>query len=453
MQAKYEYFNKNTTGSSIPHINQSLFYKLEVPIPPKEEQEEIVAELEKRLSDYHRGFINAEAEMNNISHYRNSILQQAISGNLTDKWRAKNKKRSDTSQLIENIIKWKKTEGLLSEDYLYNPGRIKKPAYIPKVWQWITLDLASAKIFDGSHFSPKNRPQGDFKYITAKNVKEFRLDLSNVTYISKDDHEVIYKRADVRKNDVFYIKDGVTAGIAAVNTLTEEVSILSSLAVFRVNEKYIDPNYLAIFLNSPAIRNLILSQVYGVAITRLTLTKLRAAFVALPTIHEQKEIIKQVDLLFFKAESLEKEQTKTIDDIMRLRNSLFQIAFTGGLAKHYDKNLKWYKVVFDNLELEKNKILKSFSQNNKNKTLGLNKIKAMSDKNIIDILLNSPEHSLPIEEVWQQSSYYDKENIEGFYEELESLIDGKLPAKPSVIFNFTDSKKIHGILKLKDHAN
>jgi type I restriction enzyme S subunit len=76
-------------------------------------------------------------------------------------------------------------------------------------------------------------PKNEQHRITAKNIKEGRLDLTNITYLGEEAHREIYSRCDVKPGDVLYIKDGATTGMAAVNRLEEEFSLLSSVGVFR----------------------------------------------------------------------------------------------------------------------------------------------------------------------------------------------------------------------------
>lgn len=151
------------------------------------------------------------------------------------------------------------------------------------------------RIMDGTHFSPKNSAQGQFRYITAKNIKEMRLALDEVTYLSREDHEAIYKRCPVKKGDVLYIKDGATTGVATINTLDEEFSLLSSVAVLRGKPEVLDNCYLAYYLNSSHGRSHMLGMVAGVAITRLTLTKLNDAEIPLPPLEEQQRIVAKIE--------------------------------------------------------------------------------------------------------------------------------------------------------------
>lgn len=58
---------------------------------------------------------------------------------------------------------------------------------------------------------------GDYKYITAKNIKASGFDFSNITYVPEAVHRPIFERCNPEQGDVLYIKDGATTGIAIVN--------------------------------------------------------------------------------------------------------------------------------------------------------------------------------------------------------------------------------------------
>jgi type I restriction enzyme S subunit len=162
-------------------------------------------------------------------------------------------------------------------------------------WPIVKLGEACESIMDGTHFSPKSAPLGDYLYITAKNIKENRLALTDVAYVRKEDHKAIYKRCPVLKGDVLYIKDGATTGIALVNPLEEQFSLLSSVAVLRGAQSRLDNSFLCYYLNSDVGKSSMLSMVAGVAITRLTLAKLNAAIIPLPPLDTQRQIVAEIE--------------------------------------------------------------------------------------------------------------------------------------------------------------
>lgn len=130
------------------------------------------------------------------------------------------------------------------------------------------------KITDGTHHSPPTVKEG-IPYITAKHLNKGGLDFfKDPTYVSLEDHQKIYERCNPEKGDVLYIKDGATTGIAAINHYDFEFSMLSSLALIKVDFNKLNNYYLTHFLNNERVFRKITSGMNGGAIKRLTLKKL-----------------------------------------------------------------------------------------------------------------------------------------------------------------------------------
>ena len=156
-------------------------------------------------------------------------------------------------------------------------------------WQKSTLNEISNKITDGTHSSPLNLVSGDYKYITAKNIKKSGFDFSNITYVSAKVHKEIYERCNPEFGDILYIKDGVTTGIAIVNTLNEEISLLSSVALIKLKSSLANSTYISAFLNNEYVYKSIRENMGGAAITRLTLKKIKDIAILLPPITLQTQ--------------------------------------------------------------------------------------------------------------------------------------------------------------------
>ena len=221
-------------GAGVPGLNRNDVYaQYELPMPPLEEQKEIVAEIE----GYQKVIDGARAVVDN---YRPQIT-------------------------------------------------------IDPEWPMVALGDACESIMDGTHFSPKHAERGKRLYLTSRNVRENYIDLSNARYVSEEDHESIYARCPVQKGDVLYIKDGANTGLAAINTLNEEFSILSSVAVLRGKSDFLNNQFLSIYMNTTDGRRRMLSLMSGVAIRRLTLTKLNGAEIPLPPIETQQAIVTEIE--------------------------------------------------------------------------------------------------------------------------------------------------------------
>jgi type I restriction enzyme M protein len=230
---KHSDLSSTISGSAQPQITRQSVAPYKIPLPPLEVQKEIVAEIE----GYQKVIDGARAVLDN-----------------------------------------------------YRPHIPIHPA-----WPIVPLGESCESIMDGTHFSPANTETGDRLYLTSKNVRENHLDLSNVSYISEEDHRSIYTRCSVKKGDVLYVKDGANTGLAALNTLDEEFSLLSSVAVLRGKPGLLDNRYLSYYLNTENGRERMLSLISGVAITRLTLTKLNNARIPLPPSEIQQQIIAEME--------------------------------------------------------------------------------------------------------------------------------------------------------------
>lgn len=183
----------------------------------------------------------------------------------------------------------------------------------------MTLAEACERITDGTHHSPPIQSAG-IPYVTAKHIKQDGVDFySDPWFVSEDDHRAIFSRCDPRPGDVLYIKDGATTGIAAVNRYAFEFSMLSSVALLRPKAAVLRPEFLCHWLNAPLVRRRILGGIAGVAIRRLTLTKLKEIRVPLPPVPEQRRIAEILD----KADGLRAKRRAALTQLDTLTQSIF----------------------------------------------------------------------------------------------------------------------------------
>ena len=193
---------------------------------------------------------------------------------------------------------------------------------IDPAWPMVELRAACKSIMDGTHLSPTNTGRGERLYLTSKNVRENHIDLFNVNYVSEVDHRPIYAQCPVKKGDVLYVKDGANTGLAAINTLEQEFSLLSSVAVLRGKCDILDNRFLCFFLNTADGRRTMLSLMSGVAIRRLTLTKINRARITLPPLETQQAIVAEIEaeqaLVEANRELIERFEKKIQDTLARV---------------------------------------------------------------------------------------------------------------------------------------
>ncbi|EJL9415207.1 restriction endonuclease subunit S [Vibrio cholerae] len=195
---------------------------------------------------------------------------------------------------------------------------------VPSSWALETLEQRLDVIKDGTHFSPKSK-EGPCKYLTSKNIRFGELDLTNISYISQEEHDRIYKGSPVKYGDILLTKDGANTGNAAINTLEEPFSLLSSVAYLRGSEEDVDHGYLLQLLLSPKGQSMMKSAMAGQAITRLTLKKIGAFVLPFAPIDEQNEIERILSTVDKKLQLLKKQKFET----QQLKKGLMQKLLTG----------------------------------------------------------------------------------------------------------------------------
>ncbi len=241
-----DYLQSLGTGATFKEISKKVVEKVEIPVPSIEEQHQIVAELD------------------------------LLSG-MIEKQKAQ----------IEELNK-------LAQSIFYD--MFGDPVTNEKGWEVKKLKEICSKITDGTHNSPTNDAYGAYMYITAKNIKESGLSLDNITYVSEEVHKSIYERCNPVYGDVLYIKDGATTGIAVVNNLKEEFSLLSSVALLKPGPQLVN-QYLKAVLNNPSEYKCIRSNMGGAAITRLTIKKIEGIEIPLPPLSLQQEFAAKIEAI------------------------------------------------------------------------------------------------------------------------------------------------------------
>ena len=327
------YINEYQSGSNnLRNLKFKEFLTIDVPFAPIDEQNAIVSELEKYFEIVSQIQARLDAIPKLIEKFRQSVLNDAVSGKLTEEWRTYN----GQAEIIEALsITSKERAEVFGSKYKKPISlKIQPKNKLPDSWTWVSIDSACKKITDGTHHSPESFVEGEYKYITSKNVRNGYMDLSNITYVDEKTHKEIYSRCDVEINDVLLVKDGANTGLCCVNTLNEEFSLLSSVGVLKTSS-FLNPYYLQFYFWSPIARKYILNTMGGTAIKRLTLTKIKSLPLTLPPKDEQDEIVRQINELFANTNQIEKSVAIAKARVDNLTQSILHQAFTGQLTKEW----------------------------------------------------------------------------------------------------------------------
>lgn len=82
LMSNYETMRRAASGGVQPNLNLSIIRHINVPVPPRDEQIRIVAEVERRLSVIDQLEATVESNLKRVEALRQSILRMAFSGKL-----------------------------------------------------------------------------------------------------------------------------------------------------------------------------------------------------------------------------------------------------------------------------------------------------------------------------------------------------------------------------------
>lgn len=182
------------------------------------------------------------------------------------------------------------------------------------------LKECCTKITDGTHDTPKRYNSGVL-LITGKNIRENGFDLSNIEYVSEEDHKKIYSRCNPEKGDILYTNIGVNYCTAMINSLDIEFS-MKNVALLKPDYNKINSFYFSYALNYMKNKIVELNKGAG-AQTFIGLSAISEIIIPIPSITLQNkfaEFVKQIDKQKF-------EIQKSLEEMQLLQESLMNKYF------------------------------------------------------------------------------------------------------------------------------
>jgi len=337
------------TGTTFKEISGAAFSKLPVPLPPTNEQHRIVAKIEELFSELDKGIENLKTARAQLKVYRQALLKHAFEGKLTAQWRAENHDKLGTADALLKRIQHERTQRyqqqLADWEAAGKPGsKPKAPKSLPPLtaeelaelpelpegWGWEKNENYLFEIKDGTHDTPKYVDTG-IPFVTQKNIKDGKLSMGNVTYISTEDHEKFFKRSNVQKGDLIISMIGHGRGECCLVDVDTIFSI-KNVGLFKFFSGLQSSRFLKFYFQSTGGLNLALSKSKGGAQPFIGLTELRDWPVPVCSTEEQSEIANQLDARLSVCDQLDQTISASLQQAEALRQSILKKAFSGRLV-------------------------------------------------------------------------------------------------------------------------
>ncbi|SHK48949.1 restriction endonuclease subunit S [Fibrobacter sp. UWB12] len=313
--------------------NSILQWAIQGKLVPQNPKDEPAQKLLERIAASRNGDVSPWSEA--IGSSKNS--KKSLSTSLRGPCKGTKQSKNQPSRIYRENGVWYEQIGTATPKDISD----EIPFEIPENWALCRIKDICSKITDGTHHSPVNTPSGDYKYVTAKNIKDFGIQLSNISYVDKKIHEEIYARCNPNLGDILYIKDGATTGVCCINDLDEPFSLLSSVALLKPQKEIFAP-YLLYCLRAPICYDSVRESMKGTGITRITLTKIEKWIIPLPPLAEQKRIVAKLEQVLPLAEEYGAAQEQ-LDKLNKelpeaLKKSILQEAIQGKLVPQNPKD-------------------------------------------------------------------------------------------------------------------
>ncbi|MBI5484396.1 MAG: restriction endonuclease subunit S [Deltaproteobacteria bacterium] len=363
-------------------IKQSL-----IPLPTTiEDQQQIVAEIEKQFSRLDEAVASLKRIQSNLKRYKAAVLKDAVEGKLTEQWRKDHPDIEPADQLLKRILaerrsKWEESVGAkvgAKQGVSASPGfgavginngdcnkgeagesfasplpqmkargvkpkddswkkKYKEPAgpdtanlpELPEGWVWASLQQVFKTITDGDHQPPPQTETG-IPFLVIGNVRAGKVDLSDTRFVSAEYYSAIGEERTPRKNDILYTLVG-SYGIAVLIEDERPFCIQRHIGILKPN----DSTNFRLFkhvLSSNFVYKQATNIATGTAQLTVPLGGLRMVAVPLPPVSEQAAILEEIDRRLSVTEELESTIATNLKRAELLRQTILQRAFSGGLV-------------------------------------------------------------------------------------------------------------------------
>lgn len=258
-----------------------------------------------------------------IDQLKQTILQLAVMGKLVKQDPNDEPASELLKQITEEKAKLIKEGKIKKSKPLLEISNEEKQYEIPHNWVWARLDSLTSKIGAGS--TPKGGKEvyvdSGIPFLRSQNVWNDGLALDDVAFISEGTHEKM-SGTHVQANDLlFNITGGSIGRCALVATDFETANVSQHVTIVRSIDKDLAP-FLHLVLRSSYIQKLVMDVQVGVSREGLSIGKLSQFLIPLPSLTEQKRIIKKVEILNSIIDSLQVSLRKLQKTKLHLADSL-----------------------------------------------------------------------------------------------------------------------------------
>ena len=299
--SKYSLVNSKGRGVGIPHIDPTLFWNMEVPIPLPKEQKKIAEKLDKLFDQIESIKKSTERIPELLKNFRQQILTYAVTGKLTERWREGNDLNNEFA-----LIKADK-----HRDYNY---------YVPA--SWALLSFSNVVTIESNLVNPSEYK--DYPLIAPDNIESMtgrilsKPTVAEIAPISPKHYfnkgSLIYSKIRPYLSKIVYVDfDGLCSA--------DMYPLKTKLNIF----------YLYYYMLSSEFLSFATTAGERIVLPKINQKSLNIIPIPVPSLKEQEEIVNRVQSLFSKLDIVEKRYATLCDILDKLPQAILNKAFKGKL--------------------------------------------------------------------------------------------------------------------------
>jgi type I restriction enzyme S subunit len=454
--------NNQGKGVAQKNISQTVLNAYPFILAPRLIQDKIVDKVEELFSYIDAGVEGLKQAKAKLQQYRQSVLKDAVTGKLTEKWRELNAdKLEPASELLERILEerranWEAEQLKIFEEKGKTPkddkwkGKYKTPILpnekvkvnFPENWEVVSPDMVFASVTDGDHQAPPKAENG-IPFLVIGDVKTGKVNIGDKRFVPREYYDAIKLERRPTKGDLLYTVVG-SYGIPVKVESEIEFCVQRHIAILKPSTGINRDFYFHLF-NSGLVYSQAGDVATGTAQKTVSLGGLRSFKIPLPPAEEQLAIS---NLVTEKLEGSFRTEA-TIDQKIRhsasLKSSILSDAFSGELVENIETD-ESAEQLLEKIKAEKEKIIAD-----KPKATTERKKKVTSERKSLLTVLNEQSEAIT-PDILMQEAGFTSDDIDDFYVELASIIEkiDQISPEQDILKNWPYEKTSNIKIKLKD---
>ncbi|WP_223528173.1 restriction endonuclease subunit S [Pseudomonas sp. GL-R-19] len=343
------------TGTTFKELSGTTTKTLPFRLAPTNEQIRIAQKLDELLAQVDTLKARIDTIPALLKRFRQSVLAAAVSGQLTEEWRASAITLGSAHQLHQQLKESHEAEGGHARGNASNPteeAHDLSPSDLPECWDIAEMrDIcAPGRPITYGILKPGPELEEGVPYIRVADFPGNKLNPANIKKTSPE-IDLQFKRARLITGDLLLSIRGSVGRLIKIPEALEGANITQDTARLSISP-LVSTTFIYWVLLADSTQRRMKNATRGVAVRGINIGDVRAIQIPLPTLEEQTEVVRRVEQLFAFADQVEAKVASAKTRIDHLTQSILAKAFRGELVPQ-DPNDEPASVLLERIKAER----------------------------------------------------------------------------------------------------